>query len=501
MSVRPAKHQTQPRTGGIRRRLLLTLGILAVFVTVGGGAVYSFRGDGTVQAITRRPIVGEFANEITERGDVESSSNTELRCEISSSEGVRILEIVAEGTLVKPGDVVVQLDDSTIKKDLSAQRITLNTVEAAYSKAKNDLEAAVSARKEYESGTFVQEEQKLEGELFVAEEMSRRAKNYHNHSLKLAARGYITDAQLEENKFAVAKYGKELDSATTKLLVLREFTKQKTLKKHDSDIKTSEANVTAEKAKYEIEVDKLKNFESQLEKCIIKAPTTGQVVFNNPNRWMNDEYKVRKGNRVRERQVIVKLPDIGRMQVKTKISEARVDGVKPGMSAVVRVEAIRGSELKGTVVSVSSYASDENWYNPNAKEYDAIITLSEPPPTLKPGMTSQVSIRVETLPDVLQVPVQCVVERAGKHYGVIREASGGLALRELLIGSSNEKFIVIKDGIGPSDDVVMNPRAHLSRLGLKDVDAVPGQTKPGDESKTSNPATPVASDKTTRSAS
>ena len=501
MNARRPNHRTHPRAGGLRRRLVITLGILAAFVAVSGGVVYSFRGDGTAQVITRRPVVGEFANDIVERGDVESSSNTELRCEISSADGVRILEIVAEGTLVNPGDVVVQLDDSTIKKDLNAQKITLNTVEAAYSTAKNDLDAAVIARREYESGTFVQEEQKLESELFVAEEMSRRAKNYLNHSLKLAAQGYITDSQLEEHRFAVAKHGKELDAATTKLHVLREFTRQKTLKKHDTDIKTAEANATAEKAKYEIEVEKLKNFESQLEKCIIKATTTGQVVYNNPNRWMDDEYKVRKGNRVRERQVIVKLPDIGKMQVKTKVGEARVDRVKSGMDAIVRVEAIRGSELKGTVKSVSAYASDENWFNPNTKEYDAIIIVSDPPATLKPGMTSQVSIRVETLADVLQVPVQCVVERAGKHYGVIRETSGKLALRELLIGSTNEKFIVVKDGIGPNDDVVMNPRAHLSRLGLKDVDSASGSGKPADESKTKNTATPVAGEKASPPAS
>ncbi len=473
---------------------------VAACAAVGGGIAYSYRKTDLVDAITRRPTVGEFANDIVERGDVESSSNIELRCEVASAEGVRILEIAAEGTPVSPGDVVVQLDDSTIRKDLNAQKITVNTADAAYSKAKNDLDAATIARQEYELGTFVQEEQKLQSELFVAEENSRRAENFHMHSQKLATRGYITDTQLQSDQFAVQKFRKDFEAAQTKLRVLRDYTKPKTMKKHDSDIKTAEANVVAEKAKHEIELEKLGNLEGQLAKCVIKATVSGQVVYSNQNRWREDEFSIRKGNRVRERQVIIKLPDQGKMQVKAKIGEARVNRVKPGMSAVVRIEALRGVELKGTVKTVSAYASDENWFNPNTKEYDAIIIVDNPPPILKPGMSAQVSIRVETIPDVVQVPIQAVVERGGKHYSILRQPAGKLELRELLIGSVNDKFIVVKEGLAGTDDVLMNPRAHLARVGLPEADEVADKSKPAEESKSATPAASIG-DATARGAS
>lgn len=476
------------RSGGSGRRLLIGMTILITCAAIGSGIVYSSRPTDFVDAITRRPTAGEFINDIIERGDVESSSNVELRCEVASAEGVRILEIVAEGTPVTPGEVVVQLDDSTIRKDLTAQRITVNNAEAAYSKAKNELDAATIARKEYELGTFVQEEQKLQSELFVAEENSRRAENFHMHSQKLAARGYITDTQLQSDKFAVQKFSKDLEAAQTKLMVIREYTRPKTLKKHDSDIKTAEANVIAEKSKLEIEVEKLANLEGQLEKCIIKAPVAGQVVYNNTNRWREDEFFIRKGNRVRERQVIIKLPDQSKMQVKAKIGEARVNRVKPGMEAIVRIEALRGVELTGKVKTVSAYASDENWFNPNTKEYDAIIIVENPPPLLKPGMSSQVSIRVETISDALQVPIQTVVERGGKHYSILRQPTGKLELRELLIGSINDKFIVVKDGLAVTDDVLMNPRAHLAKVGLPEVDDAVDKPKSVDADQAVTPA-------------
>ena len=482
-----------------RRWPLVVIALLTICGAAGGAAVYTMRSDAIVDVTTQRPVVGEFFTDIVERGELESSANVELRCEVASSEGVRILEIVAEGTPVAVGDVIVQLDDSTLQKDLATQKIAVNTAEAAFSKATNDHAAAEIARKEYELGTFVQDEQKLESELFVAEENSRRAANFLKHSQKLASRGYITDVQLESDRFSVEKFSKDLAGAKTKLNVIRMYTKPKTLRKHDSDIKTAEASAFAEKSKLEIEREKLKNLESQLGKCVIKAPSAGQVVFANQNRWRGDEFLVRKGNRVRERQVIVMLPDSSKMQVKTKVGEARVDRVKPGMSAVVQIEALRGTELKGTVKTVNAYASDQNWINPNVKEFDAIVTLTDPPAMLKPGMSSKVSIRVETQQDVMQVPVQTVVERGEKHYCVIREATGKLALRDVQIGSTNDKFIIIKAGLSATDEVVMNPRAHLAAVGLKEEDASKKKDKPATDAAPAEPAVKTTSAAVSRS--
>jgi multidrug resistance efflux pump len=137
---------------------------------------------------------------------------------------------------------------------------------------------------DFDLGTFVQEAQKVESELFVAEENSRRAANCLKYSQILASRGYITNVQLESDKISVEKYGKDFDAARTKLNVIREYTKPKTPKKHDADILSAEAKVNAEQAKLAIELDKLKNLESQLEKCTIKAAKAGQVVFANQNR-------------------------------------------------------------------------------------------------------------------------------------------------------------------------------------------------------------------------
>ena len=45
-----------------------------------------------------------------------------------------------------------------------------------------------------------------------------------------------------------------------------------------------------------------------------------------------------------------------------------------------------------------------------------------------------------------------------------------LAAREVLIGSTNDKFLVIREGLSEGQEVVMNPRAHLEEVGLPAVD-------------------------------
>ncbi len=51
----------------------------------------------------------EFVLKVTEKGEIESAENVNVRCEVAqrSGRGVKILEIVSEGTLVKEGDFLL----------------------------------------------------------------------------------------------------------------------------------------------------------------------------------------------------------------------------------------------------------------------------------------------------------------------------------------------------------------------------------------------------------
>jgi HlyD family secretion protein len=466
----PVSRVGKVRYGGVSLPLIGGLSVATLLLGVGAWYWKPWQSKQTFSTtVLTQPVKRDlFIYEVTEQGEIESSSNVEVACEVQSknSGGTTIIEIVPEGTNVKPGDFLVRLDASALREELSQQQIVCNASEAAVIQAENTLRTAQINRQEYLEGTFRQEEQIILSEMSVAEENLRRAEDYARHSEKLAAKGYVTPLQLEADKFAVEKAKMDLETAKTKLNVLRNYTREKMLSQLEADIKTAEANLKSQQNTHALDLDKLKHVQEQIAKCEITAPAEGQVVYaNKSDRRGSSDVIIEAGSSVRERQVIIRLPDPKRMQVKAKINESRVDRVRPGQPATIRLDAFPDIELTGTVTRVDDYPLAGSWFTSSIKEYGTIIQIDEPPPGSRPGMTAEVKIRVEEVPDALQIPVQAVVERGGRHFALVKEGDE-LKSREIQIGSTNDKFVVVREGLQADQQVVVNPRRHLDRVDL-----------------------------------
>jgi len=94
----------------------------------------------------------------------------------------------------------------------------------------------------------------------------------------------------------------------------------------------------------------------------------------------------------------------------------------------------------------------------------------DPPPGLRPGMTAEVQILAEQIADAVQVPVQAVLERGGKHFCLVL-AGEKLVSREVLLGSTNDKVVVIRDGLRENELVAVNPRTFVSQVDLPQITA------------------------------
>ncbi len=454
----------------------LTLWVLfgLVLSSVAGGGYYWYaHRDTTNTAALQKVIVQQvkrdrFIHEITQRGEIESASNIDVYCEVKSSgtgsTGVAILDVIPEGAQVKKGEVLATLDASTLEKERTAQQIVCNTSEALLIQSTNLHETAKIALQEYVNGTFVSSEQTILSEIFVAEENLRRAEGYLKYSEELAARNFYTTLQLEADRFAVEKAKNDLETAKTKLMVLRDYTKLKTTKQLEADIKTTEAKMRTDERIHALDNQKLAEIEAQIAKCKIVAPADGQVVYNNDHDdWDDNATVIKQGAVVRERQVVFKLPDPEQMQVKAKVNEANVNRVRVGMQASITVDAFPDRQLRGVVTKMNDYPEPSGWRGSNTKEYAAFVKILDSPKGLRPGMTSNVQIRVEERPDQLMVPVQTVVERDGKHYCLVR-GTERLEARQILLGSTNDKYLVIEDGLQEGENVLLNPRLYIEKV-------------------------------------
>ena len=98
---------------------------------------------------------------------------------------------------MQPGDVLVKLDSSSLETQLMNQQIVCANSKAVVIQAQNVYDTAVIAKREYLEGQYKLDRQTFEHKIIVAEENLRRAVDYLKYSERLAAKGYVTAAQLE----------------------------------------------------------------------------------------------------------------------------------------------------------------------------------------------------------------------------------------------------------------------------------------------------------------
>jgi HlyD family secretion protein len=447
--------------------------VILVAATSGGWWWWSQdRGERTDTNLVLHTVArGDFELNVTERGEIEAFDVTEVRSLVKSNNaaGNAILRIVPEGTVVKKGDFLVELDSSALATQRTSQKILVNGAQAAEVEARNTYETAVIAKREYLEGTYLQDRQTIESEVFVAEENLNRAKEYYTYSQKLASKGYVNELQLEADHFAVEKAKKDLDTAQTKLKVLDDFTKPKMVSTLESAILIAKAQWDSSQNSHELELQKLQELDDQIAKCTITAPQDGVVKYAHENDHRGDqEFVVEEGAVVRERQAIILLPNASSMQVNLTINESLIQYVRPGYAAVISPVGIGDRVLRGTVRKVNQYAEPTGWRQANVKEYKAFVSIDDSAPNLRSGMTASVTIRCDEVPDALQVPVQAMYQHGEKFYCFIRDA-GKWSPREVTPGPTNDKFFVIESGLDEGDRVSMNPRGLLTEVELPKI--------------------------------
>jgi HlyD family secretion protein len=494
MAASPHRSHVHPHRGNALPFSVVTIAVVGLLALAGWWIFGRLGGEEGQEFIVNTVTNGPYDFVVIEQGTVESGTNTELRCEVRSRSGggggggsssgmgggcTTIINVVPEGTIVQAGDIVVWLDSSFLEIEESNQKVKVNSQKSLVTQAKNALKAAEIAKKEYLEGTYVQEHKAIEAEKFGAEQAVRTAKANLDAAKALMEKGITTNTQVDAADFGYRQALKQLEVVETKLKTLEIHTKEKNLTTFDSDIASAKAKLDEQISNLQLEETKLTDIQDQITKCTIKAPREGQVVYANEyDSWRgssNNQFVVAPGVSVRERQVIIRLPNANDMQVKATVNEARVTLVRPGLPVTIRVDALKDEILHGEVTKVNPYPEPGGFSTGNIKKYATLIKILEPPPGLRSGMNAEVRIHVERKQDALQVPVQALAEYKGHFFSLVKNGSR-YETREVFINSTNDKVATIEKGLQKGDIVVMNPRAAGDLLVLPNLpDPVPAK--------------------------
>jgi multidrug efflux pump subunit AcrA (membrane-fusion protein) len=325
-------------------------------------------------------------------------------------------------------------------------------------------------------GEAQQKLRQLEDELLLRRSELAVSKQKVEASERLAARSFISKAQLENDQVTYEKVTLAVKTAETQLDLFKkyEFSKQcalllseyresltkleRTVRANRSKMAQAETRFQTSKRRYEMELAKRENLEQQLKACTIRATQAGLVAYGDLDASSSYNYSnsIEEGASVRLRQTILTIPDMSRMGVHVKVHESQVKKVKIGQLALIRVDAEPGKILQGRVAELALMPdSSSSRYTPNLKVYPCTVHIDGIHPWLKPGMNAKVEIIVDQLSDVVFVPVQSVEVEQDKHFCYIRSGSR-LERRPIETGVFNDEFIEIRDGIQAGEAVALS---------------------------------------------
>jgi HlyD family secretion protein len=412
--------------------------------------------------ITTMVRLGKLAVIVKEKGNLESAANKDVHCEVEG--GTTIIMIKPEGTPVKEGDLVCELDSASLRDSLNNQKISTQQAEASFKQAYLTREVAEYAVKEYIEGVFKQDKATIEGQIALAKSDLERSIDRVVWSDRVKELGYVSIAANIADHLAKDRATFELEQNQTKLDVLLKYTKEKTEKELGSDVQKAKADELSKQSTYELEKTKEAKLERQIKACLLKAPGDGIVVYaNEQNRPGQQALQIEEGAAVRQHQKIFSLPDTSKMRVNTKVHESMVDRIKRDLRALIRVDAAANVELKGRVDSVAPMADAGSWMASDVKVYTTFVAIEGDTLkyNLRPGMSAQVEILVEELENVLSVPVQAILQFKGKEYVFIKEGDG-FRRESIDLGISNDQHVEVKKGLKAGDLVAMSPNSLLT---------------------------------------
>ena len=403
---------------GWRRRALITLaivglGVTAAFVRVGSGSAPDLP--------TAEVTKGEFVDALEIRGEIRPLKSIVLAAPMQSGE-LQILKLAKNGSLVKPGDIVVQFDSTTLRRTKQEKESELKQSDAEIE------QASAQAR--------ITKEQN-------ATELMRSKYNIERAKLDVDRGDTVSRIDQEKAKLALADAQQKLKELEAKI---------------KSDTVAMEAELSNKRRKREKALFDLQRADRGLQNLELKAPAGGMVNILPNYRagslpWGGGEVEFRQGDRAWAGASILELPDLSSVHLEARLDESDRGRLSVGKDASIRIEAVPGKEFKARIERISVLARvdfSSGW--PPTKNFDLGLVLLEIDPKIRPGMTAIARIATDRVPDVVLVPSESVFQRDG-HTIVYKLDGTEFEERRIEVARRGREQAIVKSGLTPGDRI------------------------------------------------
>lgn len=343
--------------------------------------------------------------------------------------GLRITDIVPEGTRVSKGDYIATLDKTTFDNNLKDELEKLDTQETeAEMKILDTALALSSLRDEIKNQTFTVQEARITVE-----------------KSKFEPPATIRRAELD------------LDKATR---LLEQKKKLYLLKRQQTN-----ADIRNLKVALNIQQRTVNDLKDVLTQFNITAPADGMLIYKTDRSGV----KIKSGSTLDPfNPVVATLPDLSSMQSKLYVSEIEVNKVKTGQEVQMTLDALQQAELTGRVESIANIG--EQLPNSDSKMFEVIIAIEDSDPRLMPSMTTSNKVIIKTFNDVTYVPIESV-QASVDSVPFVYTKDGRKQV--VIPGESNDKNIIIEKGLDPGTTVWLRTPDNPDKFRLTGSDLIP----------------------------
>jgi multidrug efflux pump subunit AcrA (membrane-fusion protein) len=338
-----------------------------------------------------------------------------------------IQDIIPEGTMVKEGDYIAQLDRTEYDNTLKSAREDLNTLQS-------DLEMAILDT----AVTLTNLRDAIKNQAITVEEAE----------ITLAQSKYEPPATIRQAEINLNKQQRALEQK---------------IKAYDLRKAKALTDIREKKRLLNDGTQLVESLQKFLNQFTIRATSPGMVIYK-------EEFngtKRKTGSQVNPfDRVIATLPDLTSMVSKMYISEIEINKVKNGQKVQITVDALPGKSWTGTVYSVANIG--EQLENSDAKMFEVLIRLAGVNTELRPDMTTYNKIIINSFEDVVYIPTECVHTEAD---GIPFVYKKNKTKQIVVLGEMNDKNIIVKEGIDPGTSLYLMTPEDSDRFKLvgKDI--------------------------------
>jgi HlyD family secretion protein len=350
-------------------------------VVLGGIVLFSVNqaNKGVVTVQTAKVAPQEtLISQVTASGEIKPTTYTNVTAQgFGRITGI----LVKEGDKVKKGDRLLLQENIQANADVEAQAASINSAEAGVEAAEASYKAA-------------------QADLLLQQANLEKAKLDWERGQGLFKDGLIPKQDFDQRKTGYDAAAAQVDSSKARVLSLKA-----TLGQMRSQVMQGRAVLV--------------HTQDILHKTVYTSPINGIVSYL-PERV--GDYVV-PGIQNSNGSFLMTLSDMSVVTAEVKVDETDIVMVKMGQDADVTIDAVPGKVFKGKVTEIGSQAvlrtsglatTQSTASNQEAKDFKVVVTITNPPENVRPGLSTTAKIKTAEKKNVLAVPIQALAVRTRK---------------------------------------------------------------------------------------